>query len=190
MGAENAVVRWFGPQFAALDPKLQALHRADSSLRGSVRIFVGSGIAGWLGRRLARRIGIPIDRPERGFEVRIVHDARSLEWVRRFDDGSVVRSHFEPVGCWPSGCWRETTGPFALDLAVDVVDGGWQWRPLRARWRGLPVPLCLLPRTRAGKRIVEGGYAFEVAFDVPLCGRILAYSGTLSAECGSPPATS
>ena len=147
----SPVERWFGPRFAQLHPSLQALHRRGGTLSGIVRIAVGKGPAGWFGRRLARSLGLPIDRTERG-------------------------------GVWPDGYWRERTGPLELHLTVDVVDGGWQWRALRARFHGLRLPLWLLPSSRAGKRIEDGKYVFHVEFGLPLLGRILSYGGKLDAS--------
>jgi hypothetical protein len=176
---KSAVARWFGAHFSELHPLLQSLHRHGGTLRGVVEIQSGTGVAGWLGRRLARSLGIPIDRRLRGFEVEIKHTETALEWWRRFDDGSVVVSHFEPVGAWPVGYWKETTGALQMHLTVDIVNGGWRWRPLRASLYGLRLPLRLLPKSRAGKHIECGKYRFEVEFSLPIVGRLLSYGGAL-----------
>lgn len=183
---KTVVTRWCGEAFERLHPLLQALHRDGGRLRGTVAIRTGRGIAGAIGRRLAHALGIPLDRAERDFEVEIRHQRDALVWHRRFDDGSTMVSRFEPVGAWPDGCWTEHTGALRLDLAVDVVDGGWRWRTLRARWRGIPLPLAPLPRSRAGKRIVDDRYVFEVAFALPLFGDLLGYDGVLDAEPATP----
>ena len=183
---ETVVTRWFGASFERLHPLLQALHRDGGRLHGTVAIRSGRGIAGWIGRRLARSLGIPLDRAERGFEVEIRHLDDALLWCRRFDDGGEMVSRFEPIGAWPDGCWIERTGAVELDLAVDIVDGGWRWRTQRARWHGIPLPLALLPRARAGKRIVDDRCVFEVAFALPLFGDLLGYDGVLDAETATP----
>jgi hypothetical protein len=179
---ETVVTRWFGEHFAELHPLLQTLHREGGSLHGRVSIRAGRGLAGWLGRRLARSLGIPIDREERGFDVDIRHTSDALEWRRRFDDGSEMISRFEPVGRWPDGYWLERTGALHMRLTVDIVDGGWIWCPLRASLHGIPLPLALLPRSRAGKRIEGDRYVFEVAFALPLLGDVLSYGGLLDAR--------
>src|SRR5690349_12564436 len=120
---ETLVTRWFGASFERLHPLLQALHRDGGRLHGTVAIRSGRGIA--------RSLGIPLDRAERGFEVEIRHLDDALVWRRRFDDGNEMVSRFEPVGAWPDGCWIERTGAVRLDLAVDIVDGGWRWRMVR-----------------------------------------------------------
>ncbi|ROU04651.1 DUF4166 domain-containing protein [Lysobacter enzymogenes] len=181
----NAAIEWFGPAFDRLHPLLQALHRDGGALAGEIELRTGRGLAGVLGRRLARRLGIPLDRPRRGFRVDIVHEPARMLWLRRFDDGSELRSVFEPVGRWPDGHWLETTGPVRMRLGVDIDDGGWRWRLLGLSARGLPLPRSLFPRTDASKRIEridgEERYRFAVAFSWFPFGELLRYQGALHA---------
>lgn len=176
---DTVVERWFGDAFVQLHPLLQSLHRQGGILRGRIAIDTGRGIAGLIGRRLARRLGIPLHRAECGFVVQITHERDALLWRRGFDDGAEMRSTFVPYGHFPAGGWHERSGPLLLDLGVDTRDGGWQWHLRRARWHGMPIPRALLPQAQAGKRIVDGRYAFDVDFRVPLLGRVLRYSGLL-----------
>jgi hypothetical protein len=46
----------------------------------------------------------------------------------------------------------------------------------------LALPLALLPRARAYKRIEAGRYRFEVAFVLPVLGTVLSYGGLLDAD--------
>lgn len=187
----NAAERWFGPHFSQLHPLLQALHRDGGTLRGEVAIGVGTGLARPLGRRLAARLGIPTDRPRRGFDVLIHHDDRAMQWRRRFDDGSELFSEFRPVGRYPGGHWLETTGPVQMRLGVDLADGGWRWRVLAAHWRGWRLPLALFPRTHAYKRIENASrYRFAVSFSLPLLGELLRYEGALTAVASDSTFTS
>lgn len=188
---ESPVEQWFGPRFAELDPLLQQLHREGGMLEGKVDIGVGQGFAGWLGRRVARRMGLPIA-PGADLAVTISHDGRSLRWARRFGSGpeAVEKvSWFEPHGCWPQGHWEERTGALRFKLTVDVEEGAWQWRLLGVRWHGVPVPVGLLPQSRAGKRIAQGGYEFAVEVIAPVLGPLLWYRGRLhpaASPAGSP----
>ena len=90
-----------------------------------------------------------------------------------------MRSCFTPVGQWPQGCWHEKTGALQMRMAVDVIEGGWYWRPLGMKLHGMPLPVWLFPRAHAYKRIENGQYLFDVDFSVPLLGRILRYHGLL-----------
>ncbi len=177
----SAAESWFGEHFADLHPLLQKLHKTGGTLSGRIRIEP----VGWIGRRLARRFGIPIDRTDCGFRVEIRHEDGILHWRRRFETGSEMVSLFQPVGTWPDGYWLETTGPLRLALTVDIRDGGWYWRPLRAIFGVLPIPMGLLPRTEAYKRIEEGRYRFSVGFTVPLLGPVLRYGGLLDLTTAS-----
>lgn len=181
----NAATHWFGPEFARLHPLLQTLHRHGGALAGEIDLHTGTGLAGVLGRRLARRLGIPTDRARRGFRVDIVHEPGRMLWLRRFDDGSELRSVFEPVGRYPDGHWLEATGPVRMRLGVDLDGGGWRWRLLGLSARGLPLPRFLFPRTDAYKRIEsidgEQRYRFAVAFSWFPFGELLRYQGALHA---------
>lgn len=181
----NAATHWFGPAFERLHPLLQALHRDGGALAGEIDLRTGTGPAGVLGRRLARRLGIPTDRARRGFRVDIVHEPERMLWLRRFDDGSELRSVFQPVGQFPDGHWLEATGPVRMRLGVDLDGGGWRWRLLGLSARGLPLPRFLFPRTDAYKRIEridgEERYRFAVSFSWFPFGELLRYEGALHA---------
>lgn len=185
--SQNPVVRWFGPRFQDLHPGLQALHQHGGTLAEPIEIRRGRGLAGQAGLRLARKLGVPTTPEPHRLKVDIRHDGTILYWYRRFDDASRMDSHFEPVGCWPQGYWRERTGAIELELAVDVIDGGWHWRCRRVRWHGIPLPMALLPRTRASKRIEDGRYRFEVAFALPWLGEVLSYRGLLELQSNDDP---
>ncbi|HEY4371318.1 MAG TPA: DUF4166 domain-containing protein [Burkholderiales bacterium] len=170
-------LRWLGPQARALHPLLHQLHQRGGMLRGEVRVGFGSGIAARIGRRVARRLGIPAAGMH-AFEVHIRDDGECLHWDRRFDSGAWVRSRFRPVGGWPGGWWIEQTGPLQLRLTVEVIDGGWHWRVLALRWHALRLPARLL-RSTAYKRVEQGRYRFQVSVAVPLLGEVLSYGGLL-----------
>lgn len=177
--AETLVSDWFGPHFSDLHPLLQQLHREGGWLSGEVDLAFGRGLAGWLGRRLARRMALPMQAGRVAMEVRIRHTGSVLSWSRRFGRAHYTPSLFEPVGRWPTGYWLERTGALHMRLTVDVREGGWYWRVLGARLHGIPLPIALLPRSHAYKRIEGDAYRFEVAFVAPLLGSLLRYGGTL-----------
>ena len=179
---ESVVSRWFGPAFSQLDPLLQDLHRHGGRLHGDVDIDFGRGLAGLFGRRLARKLGIPVDAGKHRLAVDISHDPTTLYWDRCFDGATRMASVFQPVGHWPDGFWIERTGAVQFHLGVDIDDGGWTWRLRSARVFGLPMPRWLLPRSEAGKKIVDGKYRFFVGFSLPLLGPVLSYGGDLSAQ--------
>lgn len=177
--AATSVETWFGPAFAQLHPRLQALHRNGGVLRGPVVFRTGRGPGGLMGRFALRRLGIVPASGAHTLAVEIRHVDGALRWARRFDDGPEAVSRFRPYGQWPAGHWIERAGPLELTLDVDIADGGWRWRPQRYRLFGLTLPSWLSPQVSAGKRIEGDAYRFDVAIGLPLFGRVLAWGGDL-----------
>ena len=95
--------RWFGERFTELHPLLQQLHINGGLLSGPVDITLGRGLAGIVGRRLAGKLGIPVNGGSHTLQVAISHQTDSLRWDRCFDGDQWVRSLFQPVGQWPDG---------------------------------------------------------------------------------------
>lgn len=190
----TAARAWFGDGFTRLHPLLQRLHTEGGVLRGPVDIRLGRGPAGWLGRRLARKMGLPVDAARCQLQVTITHRGGQLVWARRFTDAGGrsrdVVSVFEPRGRHPDGDWLESTGALRLRLTVDVPedDRGWHWRVLGARIGRVPLPLALFPRSSAYKRIEGGRYRFHVGFAMPGLGLMLSYSGLLDVVPAVTPA--
>jgi hypothetical protein len=183
--ASSVVEAWFGTAFADLHPRLQALHRDGGVLKGAVEFETGRGLGGLLGRFALRRLGIDPSAHPHALTVRIHHDAQGLHWARRFNNGRELVSLFQPHGQWPSGYWIERAGSLELKLDVDVVDGGWRWRPLRYRLYGLTLPAWMLPHVDADKRIVDDRYRFDIRIGFSGLGTVLAYGGHLQLQTRS-----
>jgi hypothetical protein len=179
---QSIVAHWFGAKFAELHPLLQQLHLQGGKLRGNVEIVMTSGLGGWLGRRLAKKLGVPGAGRTHHLQVDISHHADGLHWDRTFDGVGQMRSTFLPLGQWPQGHWLEKTGPLTMCLTVDVQNGGWHWRCLRMQLWGIPLPVWLFPKSKAYKTVEDGQYRFYVGFTVPGLGTVLSYSGLLDAD--------
>jgi hypothetical protein len=177
---KTVVETWFGDAYARLHPRLQRLHRFDGVMQGPVEVRLASGAGRLFGERLRKRLGLPPPGPGHVLEVRVSHDDDGMLWARRFDGQSAFASRFTPVGKFPDGYWRETSGALELHLGVHLdADGGWHWRTRRVRWRGLPVPKALLPRVVAHKCWRQGAYDFDVGVHVPGFGEVVGYCGRL-----------
>ena len=72
----SAVSDWFGDEFLLLDPLLQELHKQGGTLSGMVDLEYGSGLAGFIGRWLASKLGLPTLLGKVDFEVNISHAVR------------------------------------------------------------------------------------------------------------------
>ena len=175
----SLVSHWFRDGFSLLHPKLQHLHQQGGQLDGAVEVRFGQGLAGFIGKRLAKKLGIPTTHIPHHLTVNISHSHQALHWHRCFDNSTIMPSSFYPTGHWPTGYWTEKTGRLQMDLAVDVIDGGWFWRCLAMRVGKLPLPLWLMPKMTAYKTIEQQQYRFYVAFSLPVLGLLFSYSGLL-----------
>jgi hypothetical protein len=178
----NPVSSWFGEKFFKLDPQLQKLHRQGGSLKGKIELSFGKGAAGFIGKRLARKLGVPLQPGEHQLRVEIHHEDKKLYWSRCFDGQHRVQSIFTPVGDYRQGYWLEKTGPVTLKLGVDVIDGSWHWRLMAVRFFSLSLPLFLFPNSVAYKKVIGDCYQFHVSFSIPLLGQLFCYEGSLYFE--------
>jgi len=172
---------WFGDEFSRLAPELQQLHLDGGRLTGRVQVAYGNGLAGVLGRRLAKKLNIP-PAGDQALIVNISHHEDGLHWDRLFNNAKEMKSTFMPVGNIKNGYWLETTGPLQIKLTVEIKDGGWYWKNLSYKFLGIPLPRWLFPQTEAYKYIENGKYQFYVGFSIPFLGRLLSYGGLLSLE--------
>lgn len=179
---DNVVVDWFGPDFGQLEPLLQDLHRTGGVLTGQVELDFGGGLGGLIGRRLARKLGLPASAGSHNFKVDIRHKDGALHWARQFDSLPDMVSVFTPHGHYPDGYWIESTGNLTLHLGVRITDGGWHWVQRKLIFRGITLPLRLFPATKAYKCINNGKYEFSVSFSLPVVGQLLRYCGHLDPE--------
>lgn len=177
--SSTLVSDWFGPKFSELHPLLQQLHTHGGVLSGTVEIIIPSGVSGYLGKLLAKKLSIPLNSRFHDFTVTISHHPDGLHWDRYFDRGISMNSVFCPKGQLPDGYWVESTGAIKLFLSVDVRNGGWFWRTLKIKVRNVRLPLWLFPSTIAYKTIENAKYKFFVGFSFPFLGTVLSYSGTL-----------
>ena len=177
MNQQTLTETWFGPHFQTLHPQLQALHRQGGVLRGEVNFTYGSGIAGLLGKRIAKRMGVADLTSPSAFRVEIQHTHEAMIWRRIFNDSVVCESAFEPKGSYEDGYWIEKTGAVQVELGVRLTDKAWHWDCRRVLLHGIPLPSIIRPVVRAHKRIEEGIYCFSVEFSHPWLGKLFSYEG-------------
>jgi len=176
----TTVERWFGESFCELHPLLQRLHREGGVLSGAVQVSFGRGLAGFFGKRLASRIGIPAIPGNHHLQVDIHSDEGILHWGRRFNEETEFNSRFEPIGHYPTGHWVEHSGQLTLVLGVEIKAGAWHWRHRSSRLLGIPLPKSLLPTTLASKAVEGDAYRFCVEVRGAMLGKLLSYSGKLA----------
>lgn len=178
---------WFGDDFAKLHPLLQHIHLHGGQLAGAIEIDIPGGLAGYVGRRLAQKLGVPSTGQHHSLRVHISHQEDGLHWGRCFDDQHYMLSILRPIGTRPNGYWIESTGPLKLFVTVDIVDGEWHWRCIKIQAFGVRLPLFLFPASKAFKRIENNQYRFFVGFSLPMLGQILSYGGLLHLQASADP---
>jgi len=172
--------KWFGDHFTELHPRLQKLHTKGGVLSGEVDVEYGSGVAGLLGKRLGKKLGLPLQTESTSLQVDISHTDREMFWSRQFGSGSKpMISVFTPRGNYENGYWAETTGGITVELSVEVQQGAWHWIQRATRVKGLAVPAILLPELIAKKSIEGDLYRFEVALHKRGLGLLVRYGGAL-----------
>ena len=174
----DIVKNWFADDFNKLDPQIQLLHTQGGKLTGDVDVAYGKGVSGIIGRRLAKKLGVPHEGRHK-LMVTITHNDGNLQWDRLFNDTQEMKSVFTPVGNMEEGYWIEKTGPLNIKLTVEIKNGGWYWRCLSYSFLGLPLPAKLFPESEAYKCIEDGKYRFRVGFRLWFFGDLLSYSGLL-----------
>ena len=177
----NIVKNWFRGRFKELAPQLQNLHIDGGKLSGDIEVRYGEGIAGILGKRLAKKLNIP-ETGTHQLIVNISHHKDGLHWDRIFNDTKEMKSTFEPIGNIEDGFWIEKTGPLNIKLTVDIKEGGWHWRCLSFSFWGIPLPAKLFPESEAYKKIENEQYRFYVGFKLWFFGELLSYGGLLNLE--------
>ncbi len=174
----DIVKNWFADDFNKLDSQIQILHTQGGKLTGDVDVVYGKGVSGLIGRRLAKKLGVPHEGRHK-LMVTITHNDGNLQWDRLFNDTQEMKSVFTPVGNMEEGYWIEKTGPLNIKLTVEIKNGGWYWRCLSYSFLGLPLPAKLFPESEAYKCIEDGKYRFRVGFRLWFFGDLLSYSGLL-----------
>lgn len=173
--------KWFGDHFTELHPKLQKLHTVGGVLSGEVKVEYGTGIAGLLGARLGKKLGLPPQTESTNLEVDISHTDQAMIWSRQFGGASKsMVSVFTPQGNYQSGHWSETTGGITIELAVEVQQGAWHWVQRATKIKNIAVPELLLPEVTAKKTIADDLYHFEVALQKRGLGLLIRYAGALA----------
>lgn len=175
----NIVEKWFGDGFSQLHPDLQKIHQNGGHLRGIADVAYGVGLAGWIGQRIARKVGVPKGAANVLLEVSIESKGEYLLWRRMVAGHKKAQSHFRPYGNWPDGYWIESSSAVELQLRVQTNDGAWRWQQIRFSLFGITIPQWMTPKVVAYKRVESGQYRFEVALSLPLLGFVFSYGGLL-----------
>ncbi len=167
-----------GPLYERLPATTRAIHRPAPALVLSGLAYA-TGAENGPGRLVARAFGFPPG--GEGVPVRVVIERRDdhERWARVYPERT-MRSHMgapDPAG----GTVEERFGAFRFRLRITGRKDGLNLDPVRATWRGIPLPRLVLPQVRATERVSsEGRHLFDVAISLWPFGRLVHYKGWLS----------
>lgn len=101
-------------------------------------------------------------------------------WERRFAD-----RHYGSRLAVAEGRLIESFGPFRLAYDLEASAAGLAWTLVRWRLLGLPLPDWTRPRIDCLESSEAGRYRFDIAFALPVIGKVIAYTGWLKPAQGS-----
>ena len=128
---------------------------------------------------LGRLFGLPPPGENLPVKVRFLPQAGGERWFRRFGTHRLA-SHQVPAG--RPGWMFESFGPGRFLIELAAGSEGLTLSLRGVRFLGLPLPRPLWPQVRAGERVEEGRFVFDVEIGLPVAGLLIHYSGHLRPE--------
>jgi len=167
--------RLLGSAFGTLSPRVRALHLREGATRwrGEVEVERGRGSLAALCIRATR-----LPPPGRGpIEVEIVAGEKDERWTRHVG-GHAMRSQL-----WEAdGLLCERLGLVTFGFALSARDGAIEWRVVRVRALGVPLPARWFGAVAAREFEADGRYRFDVQAALPLAGPLVRYRGWLDVD--------
>ncbi len=170
---ENILSIHMGSEFNKLSPLLQLAHSGNKKLEGIALVKRGNLFA----RFICNVFHFPKEEKDVHLRVDCHHTADSMIWNRDFN-GLKMQSHFRRKGDY----LIEHLGPLAMSFKADEINNQLEYRFVKTKFFGIPMPNILSPQIKAAEREVEGAYHFSVEVSMFLIGMVIAYNGELSVD--------
>jgi hypothetical protein len=127
-------------------------------------------------------VGFPKAGTDLPINVKISVVKSGERWMRTMADRSFSSTQSQATGR-SQGLVRERFGPIAVDLALVVEASRLKYLITRWAFLGIPLPLCLGPKTAAVESMdAQGRFHFDVKLWHPLLGALVHYTGWLRAD--------
>lgn len=159
--------------FAKLPEMVQRAHRGTIRLSGTASVERGRGLGGLI----AFLLRLPKSNPKADLVVTAWHFPDQMIWSRTFD-GKAFESTFKR----DEDFLVERMGPLSLYLQPMCEGGRLVYRLVATQIGPIALPRLLAPSMSAWESEKDGKYQFEVAVNLPLCGRLIRYAGSLDLE--------
>ncbi|MFL0797252.1 MAG: DUF4166 domain-containing protein [Cellvibrionaceae bacterium] len=157
--------------FERLSPLLQEVHLGKTQLDGIANVQRGNFIA----QLISKLFRFPKENASSRLRVVCDHTSEIMTWKRNFD-GLKMESSFRKQGEY----LVEYLGPLAMSFKAIENAGALEYRFVKTRLWGIPVPNLLSPQIKAGEMEVDGKYQFSVMVKMFLVGHVISYSGEMS----------
>lgn len=167
-----------GDAWHRLPPAIRAMHDLTETrtVSGRARVERGGGLPA---RLAAALMGFPKAVEDTPVSVRFDLRNGVETWTRTFGQESFSSTQFAGKGR-SRRLLCERFGPLTFAMALELRDG--RLRLVLRRWSafGVPLPMCLCPRSKAYETEAEGRFRFHVEISHPLTGLIVRYTGWLA----------
>jgi hypothetical protein len=169
--------RVLGEAWRRLPAVVRDLHGSvvTSTVTGRATVERGRGL---LANAIANLFGFPRSAPDVELRVTFVRERGVETWRREFGARTLRSVQLEGKGSY-AGLLCERFGPFTFGLALVVGSGRLELVPQRWDLLGMPLPRSWSPRGTSFEMETQGRFAFDVAIQLPLVGRLVRYSGWL-----------
>jgi len=165
-----------GPRWNALPPSVRALHGSDAIVRAHGRADVG-GDGNLFATGLRRALRMPLPARDTALEVEINREGERETWRRRFA-GRLFASCLRRSPRWPDA-FEERIGPMRFAFTLEASASELRWVPREVRLLVLRLPVRWFAGVRASCSERDRRYRFDIDVQMPLIGRLVAYSGWL-----------
>jgi hypothetical protein len=171
--SENALIDCMDSAFAKLPDVVQRAHRGTIRLSGTANVQRGGGLGGLI----AMLLRLPKSNPKADLIVTAWHFPDQVVWSRSFDGRS-----FESTFRRDEDFLVEQMGPLSLFLQPMCEGGRLVYRLIATQIGPIALPRIFAPSMTAWEGEKDGKYAFEVSVNLPLCGQVIRYAGSLDVE--------
>lgn len=167
---KNIISKKMGASYDRLSPVIREVHSGKKVIEGVIRVERG----GLLADAICALFRFPKQNHKCSLRVECHHSSNRILWVRNFD-GLILRSNFISSG----DLLCEQMGPLRMFFYPVENDGVLEYRFLKTKFFGIPLPKIFSPKIYAREYEVDGVYCFSVKVSVFAVGKVLAYGGSM-----------
>jgi hypothetical protein len=167
-----------GEAWDLLPPPIKQLHSTQVVSMYSGRCTVTQG-RNPIARAASALVGFPRGGSDLPITVKLAVEDSHERWVRTVGDRTFSSTQSLAKGR-SEGLVRERFGQIAVDMALFVQRASMSYVVRRWSLLGIPLPLCLGPKTIATESVdAQGRFRFDVKLWHPLIGSLVHYAGWL-----------